>query len=147
MYFFSLFATTFCPTKSVRKTAFFLAFSHDVPQKVLRKQCFFAKKTKMFFKAALYKVCKKCFLHDVPQKVGENSVFSCFLRHFVAFCTTSHKKCEKTVFFTFFEAIHTKLAKNAKKQRFSNFLRDVPQKVCENNVLSRSSRHFVQCSQ
>ena len=91
-YFFSFFET-FC-TK-IRKTAFFELFARR-PTKSRRKQCFF-----MFFKALCTKFAKN----------AKNSVF-------LAFCTTSHKKCEKTVFFTFFEAIHTKLAKNAKKTAF-----------------------------
>ena len=99
------------------------------------------------------------FSCDVSQKVLENSVFSRFSRHFVqssqdmrkknvfwAFCAKVRKNCEKRVFFpVFWETFCTKFAKKVKEQRF--FLRDVIQKVWQNSVLSRFSRHFVQCSQ
>ena len=48
----------------------------------------------------------------------------------------------------FFETLCTKNAKKkCEKQRFLSFLHDVPQKVRENSVFSRFSRHFVQRSQ
>ena len=59
----------------------------------------------------------------------------------------SLKSVRKQCFFTFFETLCTKFAKNAKKTAFLSFLRDVRQKVWENSVFSRFSRHFVQSSQ
>ena len=66
---------------------------------------------------------------------------------FWAFCTNSHKKCVKTVFFHVFRDTLYKVRKNAKNSVFSNFLHVVPQKVWENSVFSRFSRHFEQSSQ
>ena len=66
------------------------------------------------------------FLHDVPRKVSENSVFSRFSRHFLQ----SSQKMRKNMFF------------------FFSFLQDVPQKKkWDDSIFSRFSRHFVQSSQ
>ena len=56
-----------------------------------------------------------------------------------AFCATVRKKCEKTVFFTFFETLCTKFAKKSVffARRFAKSM----------SVLSRFSRQFVQSSQ
>ena len=156
-------------SKSVRKSVFsrfsrhFVQSSHKMRKK---KTAFFElferrsaknarKKFFLVFRDTLCKVSNEMqkqrflsFLHDVPQKVWENSVFSRFSRHFVQ---SSHVKCEKAAFFelfarcsgksvskqcffTFFETLCTKFAKNAKKQRFLSFLRDVSQKVWENSA-------------
>ena len=83
------------------------------------------------FRDTLYIVSKKCektaffglFLPDVPKKVWENSVF-----------------------FTFFETLCTKFAKNVEKQRFLSSFCVVPRKVWGNSVFSRFSRHFKKSS-
>ena len=75
------------------------------------------------------------------QKMRKKSVFEFFARR-------SAKIVRKQCYFTFrFRDTFTKFAKNAKKQRFLRFLRDVPQKVWENSVFPRFSIHFVQSSQ
>ena len=51
-----------------------------------------------------------------------------------AFCTTSHKKCEKTVFFHLFETLCTKFAKNVKNSFFWAFC-TTSHKKCEKTVL------------
>ena len=117
------------------------------------------------------------FLHDVLQKVWESSVFSRFSRHFVrssqqmrktaffenlAWCPA--KSVRKECFLTFFETLCTKFAKKktacrktafflykvrkkCEKTAFFSFLHDVLQKMWENSVFSRFSRHFLQSSQ
>ena len=57
----------------------------------------------------------------------KNSIFELFAR-----CPA--KSVRKQCFFTVFETLCTKFAKNAKKQRFLSFLHDVLQKVWENTV-------------
>ena len=61
-------------------------------------------------------------LQDVPQKVWEQG------------------------FSTFIETLCTKLAKNAEKQQFLSFLRDVLQKSVRKQCFSLLSRHIVQNS-
>ena len=121
----------------MRKTTFFELFTRR-SAKSDRKQRFFH-----VFRDTLYKVRKKKW----------KTAF---------FWATLCKKCEKTVFFhvfqdtlykvrrkweksAYFELFLRRSPKSVSKQRF--FLRDVMQRVWENNVLSRFSRHFVQSSQ
>ena len=121
------------------------------------------------FRDTLYKVRNKCgnnlvffnILHDVHQKVKENSVFSRFSRPivqssqkiaknsvFCAFARWSSKSVRKQCIFTCFETLCSKFAINVEiTSFFFNILHDVHQKVKENSVFSRVSRHFVQNSQ
>ena len=135
----------------MRKNSVFWAFCATFPKKC-EKTVFFN-----VFRDTLYKVCKKCkkrrflsFLRDVPQKVWGNSVFSRYLRHlnllkvsqklrktafFELSARCSSKSVWKQCFFTFFETLFTKFSKNAEKQRFLSFLRDISQvarKYCAN---------------
>ena len=66
---------------------------------------------------------------------------------FLAFCTISCRKCEKTAFFHVFQDTLYKVRKKCEKQRFLRFLHDVRQKVNENSAFSRFSRHSVQSLQ
>ena len=95
--------------------------------------------------------CKKCektvFFHvfrDTLHKVRKNCEKTAF---FELFARCPAKSVRKQCFFTFFETLCTKFAKIAKKQRFLSFLHDVLQKVLENSVFSRFSRHFARSSQ
>ena len=67
--------------------------------------------------------------------------------YFELFARSSAKSERKQCFFTFFETLCTKLAKNVEKQRFLSILPDVHQIVRENSVFSRFSRPIVQSSQ
>ena len=99
--------------------------------KKYEKQCL------ILFRNTLYKFFFFSFLHDVPRKVRENSVFSRFLWHFVQsshkmlanvaqkshktlfscilyeLCTKCHEKLEKNCFSTVFAERHLKSWKNA----------------------------------
>ena len=81
------------------------------------------------FRDTLYKVRKKC----------EKRTF------FELFARRSAKSVRKQCFFPFFERHLYKVRKKSERTAF--FLRDVMQKVWQNSVLSRFSRHFVQSSQ
>ena len=123
--FYNVFLSTLFEVRKKCKNFFFWAFC-GCSKKSARKQCFLK-----VFRNTLCKVC---------MNAKKNSAFG-------AFCATFRKKCEKSVFFTFFETLCTKPVKSAKQQRFLSFLRDVPQKVWDNNVFSCFSRQFVQSSQ
>ena len=136
-----------------------IAFSSDFCA-TIRKMC---EKTVFFqvFRDTLYKIHKNAkkqnflsFLHDVLQKVWKISVFPRFLDTFTKFAKNVKKHCfsaprrpqksvRKQCFSTFIETLCTKIAKNAEKQRFLSFLRDVLQKSVRKQCFSRLSRHFV----
>ena len=111
-------------SQKMQKTALFELFAWCFVKGV-RKQCFFT-----FFETLCTKFRKKSgknsvflsVLHDVHQKVWENSVFSCFSRHFVQ----SSQLIWKIAFFELFARCSSK--------------------VWENSVFSRFSRHIVQSS-
>ena len=146
--FFHVFRDTFLfkVRKKWEKTVFFKLFAQSSAKSVI-KQCFFhvfwafcstflkkCEKTVFFhvFRDTLYKVRKKC---------EKTALFELFARR-------SSKSVRKQCFFPFFETLC--FAKSVRKQCFSHFfrfLRDVHQKVWENSVFSRFSRHFVQSSQ
>ena len=109
--------------EKMRKTSFFELFAR-CSAKSVRKQCFFSRFSKHFVRSS--------------QKMLKNSVFWSFSASF-------REKCEKTVFFHVFRNTLYKVREKSLKTEF--FLRDVMQRVWENNVLSPFSRHFVQSSQ
>ena len=134
----------------------FFTFSCDVPQKVLENSVF-SRFSRHFVQSSQEMRQKSflSFLRDGPQKVWENSVFFPFFeRHFVQssqkkwknsviFARCYAKSMTKQCSFTFFKTLCTMFAENEKNQRILSFLLDVPQKVLENSVFSRFSRHFV----
>ena len=143
----------------MRKNSVFLSFCATF-LKECEKQCFFT-----FFETLCTKFAKNAknsvfeLFARRSSKCVRNSVFSRFSSHFVQssqkmrknsvlklFARRSWKSVRKQCFFTFFETLYIKFAMR-KKQRFLSFLREVPQKVWENSVFSRFSRHFVQSSQ
>ena len=113
-------------SQKLRKTAFFKLSARCSPKSVW-KQCFFH-----VFRDTLYKVRKKCW----------KTVF-----FFELFARRSPKSVKKQCSFTFFETHCTKFAKYAEKERFLSFLRDIQQKLWENSVFFKFSRHFEQSSQ
>ena len=151
-YVFETLRTKFAKNAEKQRFLSFCTMSYKKLEKTVFLHVFETLRTKFA------KTAKNSVLHDVPQEVRENSVFSRFSRHFVqssqnmrkniffAFCTMSCKKCEKTAFFHVFRDTLYEFAENVKKQRFLSFLDDVPQKVWENSVFSRFSKHFVQSS-
>ena len=136
--FFHVFqGTSYKVRKKCEKTAFFEIFARR-PTKSVRKQCFYT-----FFKALCTNFTKKrhnivfwpfcttshekcqktVFFHvfrDIFYKVRKKCGKTCFF--FLAFCKTSHKKKMRwQYFFTFFEALCTKFAKNEKNSVFWAF--------------------------
>ena len=120
----------------MRKNSVFRAFCMTVPQKLWENSVFhvfetlcikFAKNEKktgffkLFARRPTKSVRKQCFsrfwdtLYKVRKKMRWNSVFW-------AFCTTSHEKCEKTVFFHVFRGTLDKVRRKCEKQRFLSFL-------------------------
>ena len=150
--FFELFARR--SSKSVRKQLFSLFSRHfEQSSQKMRKTAFFELFALIKFRQKCEKFAKNAkkqrflsFLRDVPQKVWETVFFHVFrdtlykLRIicektsvFWAFCATILKKCEKQCFFTFFETVCTKFAKNAKKTAYLSFCATFLNK-CEKRV-------------
>ena len=137
----------------MRKNSVFWAFFARRSAKSVRKKCFFH-----VFWDTLSKFAKKAFFF-ARRYAKSVSVLSRFSRHFVqssqkskkkknvfwVFSATFPKNCEGNSVFHVFRDTLYKVCKKCFKN--SVFLRDVMQRVWENSVLSRFSRHFVQSSQ
>ena len=121
--------------KSVRKQCFFFTIFETLCTKFAKKSVFFARR---FAKSvSVLSRFSRQFVQSL-QKISKNSVFWTFY-------ATFRQKCKKTVFFHVFRDTLYKVRDKSLKTEF--FLRDVMQRVWENNVLSPFSRHFVQSSQ
>ena len=151
----AFFWATLC--KKCEKTVFFHVFQ-DTLYKVRRKwekSAYF----ELFLRRSPKSVSKQCFLSSFETlctkfaENAENSVSELFLRRsaqsvrklcfFHFFMRRSAKSVKKQCFFTFFRNTLYKVRRKCEKQRILSFLLDVPQKVLENSVFSRFSRHFV----
>ena len=124
--FFTFFERLSTKFAKMRKTAFFELFCATLSEKCEKTVFFFH-----VFRDTFYKVRKN---------LKKNSVFR-------AFCATFRNKFKKILIFHVFLDTLLKVRKKCAKQHFLSFLRDLPQKVWENSVISRFSRLFVQSSQ